>query len=233
MTTFDPAWEAVHRQRDWGRYPPEENVRFLARAFRGCDRAETRILDLGCGAGSTTWLLAREGFSATAFDGSFTAAIKARNRIQKEGLAPVPILQADASKLPFADESFNGIIDSAAISANTTEGINLILGECFRVLLPGGSLFSSGLFKIGMTGYATGERVEEHVFREITEGPLSHIGTIHFFDRKMIVEFLYIAGFTEISVDSLERTDLNGKVSVKYFIAQSRKPQIPNERNQK
>jgi len=54
---IDPVWEELYRTKRWGRYPPEELVRFVARTFPA--PAGRRAIDLGCGGGANTWFLAR------------------------------------------------------------------------------------------------------------------------------------------------------------------------------
>jgi len=46
--TWDPVWERIFRSREqWGRYPPEELVRFMARHYyQVADRREVRVLEV-------------------------------------------------------------------------------------------------------------------------------------------------------------------------------------------
>lgn len=222
MKTFDTRWEEVHSEREWGRYPSEDVIRFVARNYYKRDRENTRILDMGCGAGTVTWYLAREGFDAYAYDGSKSAVERAKKRLQEEGVS-AKITVADAADLKYESDFFDAIIDSAVICANTDKGIRSILRECYRVLKNGGKIFSSGLFKVGMTGYGLGEKLEDNTYREITEGPLAHIGTIHFFDRDQIIEYWESAGFQNIRIDSLDRTDYNGSIKISYYMVEGQK----------
>ncbi|MBR1383475.1 MAG: hypothetical protein IJ555_06660 [Ruminococcus sp.] len=55
MKSFDSKWEKVHQERDWGKYPAESTIRFVARNFYSVpDRSRVKILDFGCGGGATT-----------------------------------------------------------------------------------------------------------------------------------------------------------------------------------
>lgn len=222
MGSFDTVWEQVHREQEWGKYPCEEVIRFVARNFYKCSRPDTRLLDAGCGSGAATWFMAREGFSVWAFDGSETAVAKARLRLQEEKL-PAHITIGDAAAMPYRGEFFNGIIDAAMIYANTVDNITAILKECHRVLKKGGRLFSTGLFKVGMTGYGTGEKLEENTYREIIVGSLAHRGTCHFFHRREITDIWSSAGFNNLVVDSLERTDQGGRNKIGYYMVEAHK----------
>ena len=222
MGTFDKIWEQIHQEQEWGKYPPEEIIRFTARNFYRSDRPATKLLDMGCGTGAICWYLAREGFDVYGYDGSKTAVAKARQRLLEENLK-AEIIVTDAANTSYPDEFFDGIIDSAMICANTADGIRSILKESCRILKKGGRIFSSGLFKIGMSGYGTGEMIEPHTYREMTEGLLAHRGTVHFFDENQIRDFWKLAGFKNIQIDSLERTDGGAAVTVKCFMVAAEK----------
>ena len=87
-SSWDPVWEEVFRAQEWGKYPPEYVIRFVARSFYGApDRKAVRLLDLGCGPGACTWYMAREGFSAAGIDGSETAICRCAERLRNERLA--------------------------------------------------------------------------------------------------------------------------------------------------
>lgn len=222
MKTFDNIWEEIHQEYEWGKYPSEEIIRFVARNYYKRNRKDVNILDVGCGTGAVTWFLAREGFSVFGFDGSDTAIKKAKARIQSEGLE-AKLIVCDAANLPYSDCTMDAVVDSAVIYANCTSGIQAILKECCRVLKKDGKLFSTGLFMIGMTGYGTGEKLEENTYRELTEGSLTHRGTVHFFSKQEILDLWTESGFKNIKIDSLYRTDQNGQNEVRYFMVEAQK----------
>ncbi|MCX7748443.1 MAG: class I SAM-dependent methyltransferase [Clostridia bacterium] len=220
MNTFNAIWEEVHQNQEWGKYPSEEVIRFIFRNFK--NKKQAKILDIGCGAGAVTWFLAREGFDTFAFDGSETAVQRAAKRISEEGLkAKIDVF--DAAKTGYEDEFFDGIVDSAMLYANNVQGIKAILKECCRVLKKDGKIFSTGLFKVGMTGYGTGKRLEEHTYYNIEEGPLAGKGTTHFFDLDQIISLWQEAGFKNMIIDSVDRSDLGGSFKVSYYMVQAQK----------
>ena len=80
----------------------------VERALRSVPRDET-LLDLPCGAGRMTVVLARLGFTAiTAADVSPAMVALARARLEREGLA-IPVERADAERLPFTDRAFDNV----------------------------------------------------------------------------------------------------------------------------
>jgi SAM-dependent methyltransferase len=94
------------------------------------------VLEVGCGAAQCArWLVSR-GARAVAFDlsaGQLAQAVELGAKTE----VPVPLVQADATALPFADRSFDlacsayGAIPFVADSAG-------VMREVFRVLRPGG-----------------------------------------------------------------------------------------------
>ena len=99
------------------------------------DPEEARILDIGCGPGIFTVLLANEGFRVTAADytpGMLEQARKATHHRR----SLVEVVCADAQDLPFPDESFD-----AVVSRNLTWNLphpERAYAEWARVLAPGG-----------------------------------------------------------------------------------------------
>jgi len=222
LKTFDSMWEQIHSEMEWGKYPSEEVIRFVARNYYRKDRKNIKLLDFGCGTGAVTWYAAREGFDAYGFDGSETAIKKARIRMKEENICS-DLIVADAGKLPYDNEFFDGIIDSAVIYANKIELIPYILKEIYRVLKNGGKIFSTGLFNKDTTGFGSGENLGNNTYRELTEGCLAHRGIVHFFTEDEIKTLWKDTGFKNIKIDSFRRTDSGGENTIGYFIVEAEK----------
>lgn len=217
MQTFDKQWIHVHENRNWGKYPVEEAIRFLARNHPPHLRPHTDVLDLGCGTGAHTWLLSREGFNVFAFDGSLTAVNKARQLCLQENHSPC-FFTADAGYLPIKSHFFDTVIDIGAVTSNTTAGIKTILAEINRVLKPGGRFFSSMLFSLATTGIKDGKKIDSHTCENLNTGPVAGLGTIHFFDQPHIKKLWRQAGFTSLQIDRASRTDHGGRFKISYYM---------------
>jgi ubiquinone/menaquinone biosynthesis C-methylase UbiE len=221
MNTFDSTWEDVHQKESWGKYPSEDVIRFMARNYYKLLSPlppTPKVLDLGCGGGANTWYLAKEGFDTYAIDGSETAVIKTKNLLSSMNLHAAVTVN-DASNLPFQDNFFDVIIDSALIYANMFDGINAICKECYRILKKGGSIFSTGNFSPETTGFGTGIKLEENTYKDITAGPLKGRGTTHFFTKDELLN-LY-KEMNEIKIDYLKRTD--GDNIIAYHMVHAKK----------
>lgn len=92
------------------------------------------ILDYGCGHGMAATVLARGGANVSAFDLSPGYVEEAKNRAMSNGVN-VRFAVANGERLPYADESFDGIWGSAILHHLD---LSIAGPELLRVLTPGG-----------------------------------------------------------------------------------------------
>ena len=115
----------------WG----PENLRESTVRLLG-DVSGRQVLEVGCGAAQCSRWLRAQGASPVAFDISGGQLAQGRALNARTGI-PVPLVQADAQRLPFADAVFDlacssyGAIPFVADSA-------AVMREVARVLRPGG-----------------------------------------------------------------------------------------------
>jgi SAM-dependent methyltransferase len=184
---WDPVWERIFRERSrWGRYPPEELVRFVARYFYDAtDRSSVRFLEVGCGPGAgPSWYLAREGYSFSGIDGSATAIELAHKRFAADGLQG-EFKTGAAHALPWDAAAFDCVVDVACLQHNSEVAAAAIVAEIHRVLKPGGRHFSLAT-RAGCWGDGTGVRVDPTSFRDVSEGPFSAMGVVRFATRESL-----------------------------------------------
>ena len=99
-----------------------------------------RVLDLGCGLGTSLMYMARErGFRALGLD--LSAVMLTRTKQNHEGVA---LLQAEADRTPLASSSLDGVLCECVLSLAPDPGA--VLAECARVLKPGGYLALSDIY---------------------------------------------------------------------------------------
>ncbi len=202
-STWDPVWEEIFARRDWGKYPPEHVVRFIAQNFgRAPDHGEIRILEIGCGPGANVWFMAREGFQVFGIDGSPTAIEKARRRLAEEGRS-ADLRVGDFTELPWPDTCFDGVVENVSLYANPWTGIQRALREVHRVLKPDAPFLSS-FFSDRTWGYGCGEMVESDGFVKITEGPLVGAGFSFFLRRARVPELF--GDFACVNIERISRT---------------------------
>jgi SAM-dependent methyltransferase len=102
----------------------------------GHDLAGKRLLEVGCGAGMCSRWLVGQGALPVAFDLSAGMLRHARDGARRTGIE-VPLVQADALHLPFADESFDAAFTAFGAVAFVHDSARL-MNEVARVVRPGG-----------------------------------------------------------------------------------------------
>lgn len=220
--SWDPEWEKIFRAQEWGKYPPEHVIRFIARRFyKVPDRRQIKLLDLGCGTGACTWFMAREGFAVSGIDGSPTAAELGGARLAAEGLS-AELRVGDYVDLPWADGTFDAVIDNASLGCNRFVDCQRAVAEVKRVLKPGGG-FQSANFSNLTWGCGNGTEVEKNGFRDIPEGPLSGRGFVLFMDREQL-DTLY-APFADVAVEKASWTVDGSRHLLELWVVECRKPQ--------
>lgn len=215
------AWEKVFSSQEWGKYPSEDLIRFIARNFYGArDRRAIKILEIGCGPGANIWYLARENFTVYGIDFSKIAIKKAKDRLDAEiedwkgGL-----IVGDICKLPYENEYFDAIIDIEAVAHNSFDKAKRIYTEAGRVLKTGGYLYLR-TFATGSWGDGIGEN-KGHNLWVASEGPLKEKGTVRFTAQEEISYLL--SNLNVIDIELLNRKVNSLKNEIKEWCVTCKK----------
>lgn len=193
--SFDPVWEdAIYGQgKHLNRWPFDSVVSFVFRNFpRSKPRIETRILEIGCGAGNNLWFCASEGFSVAGIDGSAAAIDFAKRRFADAGLQG-DFQVGDFTALPFADDSFDLAIDRGSLTCCGRKAAQVAVNEVRRVLTPGGKFFCNP-YSSEHTSATSGQPGPDDTVVDIAAGTLTGVGQLCFYDQRQ-VERLFDIGW--------------------------------------
>ena len=105
------------------------------------DVAGRDVLEVGCGAAQGARWLVSAGARVAAFDVSMGQLLVARGLDERSGVV-VPVVQADAQALPFADASFDAVVSAFGAIPFVADSAG-VMREIARVLRPGGRLVFS------------------------------------------------------------------------------------------
>jgi ubiquinone/menaquinone biosynthesis C-methylase UbiE len=198
-----PVWESIYSDgKALNRYPFDQVVTFLYRNYsRSKPRAETKILEIGCGAGNNLWFAAREGFTVSGVDGSPSAIEYAQKRFAEDGLKG-DFRVADFTVLPHADGQFDFVIDRASLTCSTFASAQKTVSEVHRVLARGGRFFFNP-YSDRDTSYVAGKTSPDGRTVEITDGTKMGVGAIYFYSKRDILT-LFSFGWKLVSLRHLE-----------------------------
>jgi len=217
---WHPRWEKVFRGKAWGRYPPEELVRFVGRNYFAVpNRRRVRFLEVGCGAGANIWFLAREGFDAHGIDGSVTAIRQARARMRQERCrATLAVADAIAVADLYPASSFDAIIDVACLQCHDLPTMKAIVESARRVLKPSGRFFSM-MVAAGSLGEDRGREIDRGTYSNVQEGPMKNLGTTHLStlrDARMLFR-----DFSSVEIEYSERSLNDRAARYRHWVVQA------------
>jgi SAM-dependent methyltransferase len=215
---WDKGWERIFSENEYGKYPSEELIRFVAiNYYKLPNRNEIKILEIGSGTGPNLWYLAREGFRVVGVEGSRIGVERTKERLQQESLT-AEVFVGDVMNLKFEDNSFDCVIDMECLCANSVKDSLIILDEVYRVLKFNGK-FISRTFMTGSEGYGKGEKLEgeQNTYTDSFQGTETKgCGIIRFTSEEEIYE-LYNKFIIE-NIDYRILTKDSQQISVKEWL---------------
>jgi len=134
-------WDSIFRKEGRHFLAPHEEMARVIRLFR--KERVRRVLDLGCGSGRHTVLLARRGFRVTGMDVSPEGLRLTRQWLRETKVTARLVTGDFFEPLKFADAAFDAVIAIQTIHHGMHDQILACVGEMERVLRPGGIVFVS------------------------------------------------------------------------------------------
>ncbi|EBD1779130.1 class I SAM-dependent methyltransferase [Campylobacter jejuni] len=214
-------WENIFSKKEWGKYPSENVIRFIARNFYNVqDRSKINILELGLGTGANLWFCAREGFKVSGIEWSKTGVERFRARLKDENLS-TQIEQIEIGdyleKLDnFKNESFDAWMDNYSLAYNDFEKTKQIIKKAMKKLKIGGkffsitpSLYNEGFEKDANLGY--------HLVKPVS-GSDAFTGVIRYCDEEDLKRLYEGEGYKITSIKIHIQKDLEKQLNELYII---------------
>ena len=213
-------WENIYSKKEWGKYPSEAVIRFIARNFyNAADRNAVRVLELGLGTGANLWFCAREGFRVSGVEFSQSGIERFEGRMKVENLSDKidKIAQGDYfDKLDeFEDEGFDALLDSYSLAYNDFERTKAIIDKALNKLKRGGK-FLSITPSAKNEGFEADENLGYHQVKP-TSGSDAFTGIIRFCDEDDILKLYSGANYDISSVSNITHS-AKGVITNDLFI---------------
>ncbi|MPQ32555.1 class I SAM-dependent methyltransferase [Clostridium estertheticum] len=216
-------WEKLHSQgRFRPKYPAGIVVQFVFRNFER--NGESKVLDIGCGAGRHVCFMAKENIHAYGVDISKEGVDFTNKILKQEGLNGEAQV-ATVDQLPFKDDYFEGLMCYGVLYYCKKDEIQKAIKEMYRVLKSDGL----GLLVVRNTGdyrFGVGKEIENNTFiieeKDENKCAFNENGmTMHFFVREELKELF--KEFRNVEIDEIIETHNNGKHNDANFIIKFQK----------
>lgn len=151
--------------------PPSLCAQNAAAEFLSRDKLH--ILDLACGVGRDTFYLEERGLVVTDIDASLNG-LRVASQIKRKHNASAELVNADARRLPFADDSFEGVYCFGLLHEFTgerrREDVAQVMDEIGRVLCQQGILVLAVLSGKADEGLPAVQLFTRQMFEQATRG---------------------------------------------------------------
>jgi ubiquinone/menaquinone biosynthesis C-methylase UbiE len=141
------------------------------------------VLDLGCGAGRHSVLLANSGFEVVGVDISMNALKMARRWVLTEKLGNVALVRATMTNLPLNSCSLDAVISISVIHHALKKDIVTTVNEIYRILRNNG-WFLANLASVTDSRFGMGEMLEDNTFCILETFEKKRFGELHHFFTK-------------------------------------------------
>jgi len=216
-------WEQLHTQsRFRPKYPSELIVQFIFRNF--IIDNNTKILDLGCGAGRHTYFMANEGIDVYGVDISKKGVEYTKKLLENNNLKGT-IEIATIDKLPYKDNYFDGIISYGVLYYCTSNMIAKSVDEIYRVLKKDGKAIIV-VRSINDYRFGQGKEIEKNTFiiNELDSNKNSYNENdmlMHFFEEEELKNLF--KKFSNIKIDRIIETHEGQKFKDNNYIVRIKK----------
>ncbi len=226
MATNTASWNDYHidlEKKDAALLWPDDFViRFYKVELRKI-RAR-RILEIGCGGGRHVYFFRLMGLEVVGMDVAASAIDFTRRRLEKDRLIQGVELQvADATEIPYPDNSFDGILAWRFLHVLSRNDAQKCMDEIFRLIRPGGKVLL-GTRSPRSTNYElirSGKGADADF--DYRSGQLSDRAVRDTYFSRQELETLF-ARFQHVEIEHMEWTRNNETFREAYWAVTATKP---------
>ena len=213
---FSAEWEEQYANNaQMSIWPWSDLVSYIYRYTEIPKRLNVKVLEIGCGAGANIRLFQELGAEYCAIDGSKTIIKMLKD---KYPMYANNLVVGDFTKeIPF-DETFDVIVDRAALTHNTTEDIKKtvkLLEGCLSK--KGGQFIGVDWFSKSHDDFILGDKILNDPYTKYmgdVKGQFAGVGNVHFSDDAHLIEL-----FSNFDIKVMEEKVVNTLLPVKHRFA--------------
>ncbi len=187
---WDDVWQDAAERAPW--LDPDPAVERIAAGLR----AGARCLDIGCGIGRHSALLARRGFEVVATDASAAAVAATRD------VGGIECVRSTFGDLPFADRSFEYVVAWNVVYHGDGTIVAHALDDVARVLHPGG-VYQATMLSKRNEKYGRGVEVRPDTF--VLDGDTGDKAHPHFYCDDEGLRALHDPWFELLDLEEVEQ----------------------------
>jgi len=178
----------------------KKNAQFIVDAVPDLKNQNVKkVLDLGCGAGRHSVLLANSGFEVIGIDISKSALKIAKRWTKRERLENVAFVRATMTNIPLKDSCLDAAISVSVIHHGFKKDIETTVKEIHRILHQNGKLLAN-LASVKDSRYGKGKRLERNTYWILENYEKDRFKELHHFLTKHEVSKL-LQSFTRMQLE--------------------------------
>ncbi|MBF0124054.1 MAG: class I SAM-dependent methyltransferase [Magnetococcales bacterium] len=199
---FSPEWERRYVENTHASVWPWSDLVSCAMrhsAAKLAAGANTRVLEIGCGAGANVPFFQKFGVSYCGIDGSEAVIARLRSRFTAW---QDRFFVADFTTTMPVQGPFDIIVDRSSMTHNTEQDIRRGLGLIHQEMMPGGVYYGIGWFSVQCSEFTRGHPAEDDWTRMgYHDGPFFDTGKVHFSDKMHLLDL-----FQDFEILSLQHS---------------------------
>jgi SAM-dependent methyltransferase len=176
--TFSSEWDEQYRSNlQMSIWPFSDLVSYVIRYAKPAGK-QTRVLELGCGAGANIPFFLAQGFKYYGIEGSNIIINKLKRKFPK---TKNNLIQGDFTKQIQFKEKFDLVVDRAALTHNNIDGIKNCLELVYDKMKKNSIYIGIDWFSTKHHDYSNFvKKLDTYSRTKYSKGQFTNVGTVHF-----------------------------------------------------